>query len=174
MLRNPNLAPLSRQHQHALALCVRIDRAGKIPEPALPDWQREIENHFASEIKDHFTAEERLLFPATCKFPELAPLVDELLADHEALRRYFAGAVARKLNAEDLREFAARLARHIRREERELFEGLQQRMTETELDTLGSGLNQALAEATLSCSLPHGQKQESPGPRVRESPKTST
>ena len=27
MLRDPNLVPLSRQHQHALALCVRINRA---------------------------------------------------------------------------------------------------------------------------------------------------
>ena len=166
MLRDPNLAPLSRQHQHALALCVRIDRAGKITEPALPDWQQEIENHFEREIKYHFTAEERLLFPAARKFPELAPLVDELLADHEALRSYFARAVARKLNGEDLRQFAAKLSRHIRREERELFEGLQQRMTATELDTLGSALNKALAKAPQSCSLPHKQAGESPnGPK---------
>ena len=27
MLRDKNLVPLSRQHQHALALCVRINRA---------------------------------------------------------------------------------------------------------------------------------------------------
>ena len=174
MLRNPNLAPLSRQHQHALALCVRIDRAGKIPEPAPPDWQQEIENHFESEIKYHFTAEEELLFPAARKFPELAPLVDELLADHAALRRHFAGAVARKLNQEDLRQFAAQLARHIRKEERELFEGLQERMLETELDTLGSALNAALAKATPRCPLPHRQVQESPGAGERKSSKTST
>jgi hemerythrin-like domain-containing protein len=174
MLRNPNLAPLSRQHQHALALCVRIDRAGRITEPALPDWQQEIEKHFESEIKDHFAAEERLLFPATRKFPELAPMVDELLADHQALRSYFTRAVARKLNPEDLRQFAAKLSRHIRREERELFEGLQQRMTTTELDTLGSALSKVLAQATQSCSLPRSQARESPGTSERASSKTSS
>ena len=30
MLRDKNLIPLSRQHQHALALCVRIDRASPV------------------------------------------------------------------------------------------------------------------------------------------------
>jgi hemerythrin-like domain-containing protein len=32
MLRDKSLIPLSRQHQHALALCVRIERASPIPE----------------------------------------------------------------------------------------------------------------------------------------------
>ena len=33
MLRDKSLIPLSHQHQRALALCVRIDRAQPIPTP---------------------------------------------------------------------------------------------------------------------------------------------
>ena len=51
MLRDKNLIPLSHQHQRALALCVRIDRAQPIPAADLPAWQAEIEQHFEQEIK---------------------------------------------------------------------------------------------------------------------------
>ena len=34
MLRDRNLIPLSHQHQHALALCVRLDRGLKSGVPA--------------------------------------------------------------------------------------------------------------------------------------------
>ena len=64
MLRDKNLAPLSRQHQHALALCVRIDRASPIRETDLAAWQEEIARHFRSEIRIHFAAEEEFVFPA--------------------------------------------------------------------------------------------------------------
>ena len=42
MLRDKNLIPLSHQHQRALALCVRIDRAQPIPDADLLTWQAEI------------------------------------------------------------------------------------------------------------------------------------
>jgi len=64
MLRDKNLVPLSRQHQHALALCVRIDRAAPIAEPDLAAWQAEIGQHFRAEIRVHFAAEEQFVFPA--------------------------------------------------------------------------------------------------------------
>ena len=62
MLRDKNLVPLSRQHQHALALCVRIDRASPIEESQLAQWQTEIALQFEAEIKIHFEAEERIAF----------------------------------------------------------------------------------------------------------------
>ncbi len=64
MLRDKNLIPLSHQHQRALALCVRIDRAQPIPDADLEAWQAEIEQQFAQEIRIHFSAEESVLFPA--------------------------------------------------------------------------------------------------------------
>jgi len=71
MLRDKSLIPLSRQHQHALALCVRIDRASPVPQDDLAAWQSEIVQHFAQEVRFHFAAEESVLFPGARQFAEL-------------------------------------------------------------------------------------------------------
>jgi hypothetical protein len=108
MLRDKSLIPLSHQHQRALALCVRIDRAQPIPITNLQSWQTEIEQHFEQEINIHFSAEEQVLFPAASQFPELIPLVEELIADHTALRESFNQAKARSMSAESLPAFSQR------------------------------------------------------------------
>src|ERR1700689_3971242 len=100
MLCDKNLIPLSHQHQRALALCVRIDRAQPIPAADLPAWQAEIEQHFEREIKVHFSAEEQVLFPAARELPELIPLVEDLIADHTALRESFSQAQAYRMSTE--------------------------------------------------------------------------
>ena len=79
MLRDKSLIPLSHQHQRALALCVRIERAQPIPEKDLEAWRAEIETLFEHEIKIHFAAEEDVVFPEARNFARLVPLVDELL-----------------------------------------------------------------------------------------------
>ncbi len=155
MLRDKSLIPLSHQHQRALALCVRIDRAQPIPATDLESWQAEIEQHFEQEINIHFAAEERVLFPAASQFPELVPLVEELIADHASLRESFAQAKARTLSAESLPAFATRLSAHIRKEERQLFERLQQLMNKKELAALGVNLEESLKDAASSCILPN-------------------
>ncbi len=154
MLRDKNLIPLSHQHQHALALCVRIDRAQPIPEKDLHAWQTEIEQHFEQEIKVHFAAEEAEVFPAARKFSELSPLVEDLLADHACLRESFAHAQARRMTVTTLPAFAQRLSNHIRKEERQLFKRLQELMTQQELGVLGKRLETALTEAHQTCLLP--------------------
>src|ERR1700686_2334772 len=97
MLRDKNLIPLSHQHQHALGLCVRIDRASPISDRDLAAWQGEITQHFQTEIKFHFAAEEQVLFPVARRFEELSPLVDELLADHATLREHFEKSETRRM-----------------------------------------------------------------------------
>jgi hemerythrin-like domain-containing protein len=154
MLRDKNLIPLSRQHQHALALCVRIDRASPIRESDLAAWQMEVAQLFQTEIGIHFAAEEQALFPAARRFHELAPLVDELLADHAALRVAFAQAEGGNLTAADLSAAAQRLAAHIRKEERQLFERLQELLSQEELALLGKQLDEALQNAAQQCLLP--------------------
>lgn len=154
MLRDKNLIPLSRQHQHALALCVRIDRASPVPDADLNAWQTEAAQLFQLEITIHFAAEEQAVFPAARQFPELIPLVDDLLSDHAALRASFARAAAGKMSAADLSTFAERMSTHIRKEERQLFERLQALMTQEELARLGEKLEDALKDATLACALP--------------------
>lgn len=153
MLRDQSLVPLSRQHQHALALCVRIDRASPIPEAGLVAWQNEIAQHFRTEIRIHFVAEEQFLFPAAKKFMELSSLVEDLLKDHSWLRQRFDGAEAQSLSSGEITEFGQRLSEHIRKEERQLFERLQQLMNEEELATMGAQLDQALKDAEHACAL---------------------
>jgi hypothetical protein len=154
MLRDRNLVPLSRQHQHALALCVRIDRASPIPDGDLAAWQMEIAQLFQTEIGIHFVAEEQVVFAAALKFPELNPLLEELLTDHATLRQLFTTAEARKMTAAGLSAFAQQLSTHIRREERQLFERMQGLMSDQELARLGQDLDEALKDAAQACSLP--------------------
>lgn len=155
MLRDISLIPLSRQHQHALALCVRIDRASPIPEADLQSWQDEIAQQFEQEIKFHFAAEERVLFPVARSFKELTALVDELQAEHMMLRESFLEAEAREMTAWGLSAFAERLSRHIRKEERQLFECMQTTLNPDELAALGIQLEDALKDAVQACKLPN-------------------
>jgi hemerythrin-like domain-containing protein len=155
MLRDQNLIPLSRQHQHALALCVRLARAIQAGEIDLEVWQAEIEQQFESEIRVHFAAEEKELFPTAARFRETRPLVDELLTEHGFLRDDFARAGARALDRKSLENFSEKLVQHIRKEERRLFEGLQKVMSPQELAALGAALDEALKEASQACALPN-------------------
>ena len=154
MLRDQSLIPLSRQHQHALALCVRVDRASPISAADLHSWQKEIAQQFELEIKIHFAAEERVVFPVARRFKELQSLVEDLFAEHEILRRCFAKAEAGTMSAADLPAFAQRLAEHIRKEERRLFERMQELLSADELAAMGTELRNALQDATQACRLP--------------------
>jgi hemerythrin-like domain-containing protein len=163
MLRDRNLIPLSRQHQRALALCVRIDRASPISDTELAAWQGEIAQHFQTEIRIHFAAEEQVLFPAVRRFPELNLLVEQLLFDHFLLRESFAKAEAHQMSTTDLSAFAQRMSTHIRKEERQLFERMQELMNQEELAGLGQDLDQALKEAAQACILPSEATRLRPG-----------
>jgi hemerythrin-like domain-containing protein len=155
MLRDPNLIPLSRQHQHALALCVRLDRAMQAGRIDVEAWQVEIQQQFEGEIGIHFAAEEKELFPAAARFLELKPLVAELLAEHILLRDYFARAAARSLDRQSLGTFGEKLVQHIRKEERQLFEGMQRVVSSQELAAIGSALDEVLKSASRACALPN-------------------
>jgi hemerythrin-like domain-containing protein len=154
MLRDKNLIPLSRQHQHALALCVRLDRSvesGRVDPEA---WQTEIQQIFEQEIAVHFEAEEREIFPAAARIPEVRALVEELLAEHKRLRDFFATAATRQLAPSDLKIFADTLSAHIRKEERRLFEQMQQKLSADQLAVLGKALEAALANSSQACIIP--------------------
>src|ERR1700687_2267196 len=154
MLRDRNLIPLSHQHQRALALCVRIDRASPIEEADLSAWQVEIAQLFQGEIRVHFAAEENILFPAARRFPELNPLVEELLLDHFMLRESFAEAEARTMSSSQLSAFAQCMSGHIRKEERQLFERMQELMNQQELALLGQNLDPVINDASQARALP--------------------
>ncbi len=155
MLRDKNLIPLSHQHQHALALCVRIERASPIPEADLKVWQLEIAQIFQAEIAIHFDAEETVIFPAARRLETLVLLVEDLLRDHVSLRESFMRAESGNMNAAELTEFAKQLSAHIRIEERLLFERMQALMSSEILATLGAQLEAALKNATQACTPPN-------------------
>lgn len=155
MLRDKHLIPLSHQHQHALALCVRLDRAIQAGEVDLEAWQAEIQQIFEQEIAIHFAAEEKELFPAAARFTEMRSLAQELQAEHTVLRDFFSCAAGRTLDAARLKVFAETLSAHIRKEERQLFEGMQSRMGSDALAALGAALDRELAQASDACILPN-------------------
>jgi iron-sulfur cluster repair protein YtfE (RIC family) len=163
MLRDKSLIPLSHQHQHALGLCVRIERASPIGTADLAAWQVEAGELFRAEIEIHFAAEEQVLFPAARSFRELVSLVEKLQADHVWLRECFAQAETHSLSAEKLSALAQRLSAHIRREERQLFERLQELLRPGELATLGKHLETALKDSTQTCILPTEATKLRPG-----------
>jgi hemerythrin-like domain-containing protein len=153
MLRDKSLIPLSHQHQRALGLCVRIDRAQPIPEGDVQAWRAEIHQLFEQEINIHFAVEENVLFPAARRFRELTSLLDELIADHDLLRESFLQAQAGVMSVDSLLAFAQQFSGHVRKEERQLFERMQQLMNAEELAALGARLEAALKDAVKSCAL---------------------
>ena len=153
MLRDCNLVPLSHHHQHALALCVRIDRAFRKDPVDLASWQAEIASEFAQEIQFHFVAEEQVLFPTARGFPELEQLVDELLDEHARLRHAFARAKVGAMDTRELRQFIDLLSSHIRKEERRLFEEIQKLLSPEEIATVGADLERVLKRAIRACGI---------------------
>jgi hypothetical protein len=160
MLRDPNLVPLSRQHHHALALCVFTERGLRGESPDLKHWNAEIARAFASEISVHFQAEEEILFPAIAAHPDLRGLVAQLIAEHAVLRELFGRATRGELDEAGLRTFCEQLGAHVRTEERELFEGAQRLLPSAELDRLGAACAEYFRAAGLEaelCAIPPRQ-----------------
>ena len=154
MQRDPNLVPLSRQHFRALVLCMRIHR--KRAERIV--LQREMLQLYSDDVRFHFQAEEKFLFPAARRIAALAPLVRELRAKHTRLRRAFAAARRRALPSAELTRFASLLEGHIRKEERQLFEQCQKQMSGKQLGELGRSMQRYFQEcgagASGVCKLP--------------------
>jgi hemerythrin-like domain-containing protein len=156
MQRDRNLIPLSHQHQHALALCVQIERGLQSLHPDPQHWQQEIAQLFESEIRYHFEAEEKVLFPFAQRAPSLRDLVDELRIEHVSLRQYAAGAAAGRLTVPELQLFSASLAAHVRKEERQLFEGIQEFFSLEDLARAGAELDSYFLHSGMpgaSCAL---------------------
>ena len=126
-MRHPILIPLSNDHHHGLALALRCRRQalGQIkPTGAqgLKERVKEYRDFFAQNLVPHFRAEEEILFPLIrARAAESHSLIDELLKDHEQLRKWEECLEEDKGLAKLLFDLGDLLERHIRREERELF-----------------------------------------------------
>jgi iron-sulfur cluster repair protein YtfE (RIC family) len=159
MLRDKNLVPLSHQHQHALALCVRIDRAA-MNAATVKSFAGEIDEMWERELRFHFEAEETVLFPEAARAEGLRELVEELTAEHRTIEQF----VRSELDGEKLGEFGRVLSEHVRKEERQLFEEMQQQLTVEKLSELGERIGAVLRHAEgQSCGLrPPSEGKEQP------------
>ncbi len=112
MKRHPLFVPLSQDHHHSLALCLRILR-----EPQA-DHLADIRSHFA-QLLPHFDAEERTLAPL---WPGLQreDLQTRFEQDHARLRQMHA-QLPEQADTDWQTDFALLLRDHARFEERELF-----------------------------------------------------
>ena len=151
MQRDASLVPLSRQHFRALVLCMRIHR--KRARPGV--LRREMLALYAGDVRFHFQAEEKFLFPAARRLATVGPLVRELLGEHKKLRRAFSSARRRALPSAELARFADLLEAHVRKEERRLFEECQKQMSAEEMSSLGARMRSYFEKSgAAACKLP--------------------
>lgn len=111
MKRHPLLIPLSQEHHHTLALCLRILRC---PEQ---NHSQEITNHFL-DLENHFLEEENLFAPLWVHLNR-PDLQNRFTGEHARLRELYRTAAFD--DAAWNTEFATLLREHARFEERELF-----------------------------------------------------
>ena len=144
MKRSAALAPLSRDHQHALDAALRLRRA--TPETVAEAVDR-LETFFETEGRRHFAIEERLLVPALdADDPEWSEAVAHMLDDHRFVRAAADALASRDEIADPVgsaNELGQRLNDHVRFEERVLFDIVERRLDDDALSRLGEALEQA-------------------------------
>lgn len=126
-MRHPSLISLSHDHHHGLALALRcrkqaLGQLKPIGAAGLRQRVEEVLRFYRENLVCHFRAEEEVLFPLLrSDVPQSDSLIDELLRQHEQIRRWMpqleAGAGLAKL----IFDLGDLLETHIRKEERELF-----------------------------------------------------
>jgi hemerythrin-like domain-containing protein len=137
MRRSPGLAPLSRDHHHALEQARKLRRASADDlAPVVAGFLA----FLAGDGRSHFAQEEALLAPAVPS--DRAELAERMLAEHaEILGR--AEALGRAPEVGAAHELGDLMSRHVRFEERELFPVLEQRLPAERLLALGHDLAHA-------------------------------
>ena len=146
MLRDPNLIPLSRQHQHGLALCV-LTRRSMAQDSSTENISRlagRVIDQYDLELTNHFEIEEQVLFPACGELP----LIRTLVAEHRAMEA-FVGRLRSAPTAEVLEQFCHLLSTHIRREENELFEEIQRSLPREVLERAGVEIDRRAVKVCL-------------------------
>ncbi len=140
--RHDSLIPLSHDHHHALALCLRIHRGlekQREDEAWLRSTAEEAIGFYESALTPHFKVEEEVLFPAMQNFSEAAQLIEELVSEHRALENFV--EPLRQMNVawleETLTQLADLLKAHIRKEENTLFPIYEKLMAKELADKIG-------------------------------------
>jgi len=127
--RHEALKPLSRQHHFGLLFSWKI-RKGFSKDVSLERIKSYANWFFKTEIKPHFNAEEKHIFPILGKEDEM---VKRALKEHRRIKRLFKETEDPNKSLSLLEE---ELQAHIRFEERILFNEIQKVATPEELETI--------------------------------------
>ncbi len=139
MKRSAALAPLSRDHHHALVVARELSRCDEATAGAAADrFTAFLSEH---ELK-HFAVEEQVLLPAIPPDEAARALAQEMLDDHEYLRTQCSRVRAGEVTPGLLHEIGARLRAHVQMEERRLFPYLEEALDADALAAIGARLQQ--------------------------------
>jgi iron-sulfur cluster repair protein YtfE (RIC family) len=150
LMRHPSLIPLSHDHHHGLALALRCRKQalGQIKPmgvEGLRERRKELLAFYASNLVAHFRAEEEVLFPLVgAAAPESGMIINELVHDHEQIRKAVGQLEADTGLAKLIFDLGDLLERHIRKEERELFPLFDQHVKMAEAQAAGEELRKIL------------------------------
>jgi hemerythrin-like domain-containing protein len=148
MKRHKSLFPLSHDHQHGLALALKLKYSKKplssSPEEEITVLKNELADKYENVLRKHFKLEEKYLVPGF----EENKLMKQMLEEHRKLEGLYNKIVnnTEKLTLSQLREklnlFGELLDLHIRFEERELFPLIEKLLSEEQLKELGEKLSE--------------------------------
>jgi hemerythrin-like domain-containing protein len=151
-MRHPSLTPLSHDHHHGLALALRcrkqaLGRLKPMGAEGIRLRAQEFCEFFQKQLTPHFRAEEESLFPLMREaVPESAPLLDDLLREHEIFRREVEKLSAGTGLSKLIFDLGDLLERHIRREERELFPLFEKHVELSKAEIVGEKIKKILDE----------------------------
>ena len=139
MKRHISLIPLSQDHHHGLMLAQLIKKGA----PEYKDLPTDIagkvkytKDIWENELKQHFTNEEKILFPVMKgKDEEIDILIEEILEEHIKIKSLVADLNKTENYETTLNNLGILLEQHIRKEERQLFVKIQT-LFENELNDL--------------------------------------
>jgi len=134
MKRSPQLTPLAREHNRALSLARRAERAAaEGDDPAVARTWREVTAVFDAELEPHFAVEDRHLVPALDAVGE-TEVAERLRRDHRVLRALRTTTAPR--TRELLADFGRLLHDHVRYEDRVAFVRAEARLDTAALDAI--------------------------------------
>jgi|SRR5699024_7990763 len=127
--RHDAIKPYSREHHHGLLLCWKIREGFKhnIELKRIKDYA---DYMWETQIKPHFDAEEKYMFPVLGKEHEM---IQQAYKEHRRLASLFNEKVEIQKALETIQ---TELDEHIRFEERVLFNKIQEVATKEELDII--------------------------------------
>ena len=143
MKRSSALAPLSRDHHHALVVAAQLRRVTPFTaEPARDAFLA----YWSEEGREHFREEEEILLPAYGRHANPHhPLVARVLCEHVAIRALAIAMDAPSPPIAVLQELGLALSDHVRLEERSLFPLIEETVPPAELERLAAQLSHGQA-----------------------------